>query len=949
MVVKNSMADNNGQYGILYGCSTNGAVFNNEVFDNCPVGQRDGTLGTHCVNCVADCNGCAQECLSDGIHIGARGTLNGAGTDCTEYLDVHHNRVYSNGQDNVDVSGPGAQVCDATSYCVRIGENSVFDAWGKSNVNFSNHCAHHNVIENNFIWGVGTGLGTYACSHHLTIRHNTVWGNGAQAAFWMINGTLFTTVENNIFHANGNAADGVIRTDAWSQNPSNVIRNNTLNNAGTNVISYNDAGQQCTAEAPPYGFSCKFQGNSDVLGPDRPCSHIDPQFYCSTTYIGARSLVCWGGSNNMAVCTTNTQCPGGSCAYCPSIDKTTALAAWPASGGCCGGSVPDSGSAAFVSRCGDANWFNESCLANAFGTDPMLVNSGSVAMAGDLFLAPGDTVAKNQARSSNLDHDYVGTARPQGSGADIGGFELVTESTATSIRTPTPTPMVSPTRTVTPTATTTPTFTSAPTSTRTPTPTPTITVPPTSTKTATPTMTRTSTPSSSPTKTPTPSPTLTACGNGVIDLGEKCDPSVNSGAWPQCGAGFSCSACNCACPSKLKISVDAADPVTVLDLGWAGQLHRQSLLTNTDVTLAVSNCVGSNRPCGQCDVSGPLSNPTGLDSRRCTNNTAIKCTTNTPCVAGGGTCEFFYGGPLPLSAEGDPMCALTYFKGGVSGTTNIESGDLQTMASLSLQLYSPVSFTPPVLCPNCVGDATFNDGIAGGVCVGGTRDGLGCDGSGDVPSNPEFGTTSLDCPPSGFRGSIPIKWKYGTGAASRVLSLNNPACTNASGRRCFCDTCNTTAAEPCFDNADCPMSGGAPGICGGKRCRGGVNLGKPCASNSACPSSDCGRAGLATKPNACTDDTATPGNEAGVCIDSSPMGDEAGSCQGLGGLCFLDNGMIGGTIGASGSVSTPSHDLASATLATVFCQGATSSIAVNSYGLPGPGRLVTKALLERLP
>jgi hypothetical protein len=95
--------------------------------------------------------------------------------------------------------------------------------------------------------------------------------------------------------------------------------------------------------------------------------------------------------------------------------------------------------------------------------------------------------------------DYVGVARPQGSGYDIGAYELVSGAQNT------PTPTASPTVELSGTASPTVTPTLSPSATPTLPPTTTPTVPPTDTETATPVPT--STPTASPTSTPTVPPT----------------------------------------------------------------------------------------------------------------------------------------------------------------------------------------------------------------------------------------------------------------------------------------------------------------------------------------------------------------------------------------------------------------------------------------------------------
>jgi len=262
-----------------------------------------------------------------------------------------------------------------------------------------------------------------------------------------------------------------------------------------------------------------------------------------------------------------------------------------------------------------------------------------------------------------------------------------------------------------------------------------------------------------------------------------------------------------------------------------------------------------------------------------------------------------------------------------------------------------------VPCPRCIGDGTANDGTLGGTCSGGPRNGLSCDASGDVPGHSGFGVTSLDCPPNGSGGSllgvIKARWVYGTADATKTLSGTSLACQGAAGRKCFCGTCNTAAGEPCFANSDCPVSGGSAGICDGKRCVGGANVGTPCTAHSQCPSGSCSRPENPAQPSSCLDDTTTPEDER-LCVDSSPTGDHEGQCPTSGAFCYLDNGdpnsSPAGALVAEGDVlSSVERDAYAAQLATVFCQGTAAAATVRSWGLPGPGRLVTRSGMQFLP
>ncbi len=507
----------------------------------------------------------------------------------------------------------------------------------------------------------------------------------------------------------------------------------------------------------------------------------------------------------------------------------------------------------------------------------------------------------------------------------------------------------------------------------------------------TPTPTPLATPSLTPTRTPTPTPTSTVpgvCADGVVGYGEYCDPP-GIGA---CGPDFACVGCTCACPSTIELTVDAASSSTLVDVGWTGSGHHQPLASNAGLTLTVSGCSGGSRPCGACTLGGPILSADAdagrIHNRRCTNDTAIKCADDVPCLGGGGTCEFFFGSNLPLTLGGVGTCQVSQLTGPVSGTFDVESGAIATDLDLTTRIYR----VPPLSqedhdspCPRCLGDVTPNDGVAGGTCESGPRDGLACDGNADVPGRPDFGTVSLDCPPppSALVATLSIPLDPTTGSASRTLAETNPRCTTGGlplGLRCFCDTCNNANAELCTANADCPMSGGAGGICGGRRCIGGTNVGAPCTTSSECPGGNCTRPGFPTAPNSCLDDSSDPG----LCVDTAPTGDGRGECVVMFGSgptsgqcsnhpqrpcsvdlecdgvlgacvmtprkCFLDNGNPGGELRAVGNASAPVADTSSPMLASVYCVAPTSSSSLyNGVGLPGPARLTMTTTLVAKP
>lgn len=395
----------------------------------------------------------------------------------------------------------------------------------------------------------------------------------------------------------------------------------------------------------------------------------------------------------------------------------------------------------------------------------------------------------------------------------------------------------------------------------------------------------------------------------------------------------------------------------VLDTGWTGQGHDATVISDGTATVSVQSCAGAAPNCGVCSYTGPVANATGeLQSQRCSNDSAIPCTSNAPC--GAGTCKFFFGSYLPLAAGGVSTCVENTFNGGITGTANVDTGTSAGTASLTSRVFSGPTLAVP--CPQCVGDGTANDGTKGGTCSAGLHAGAPCDRSGSSP-NAAFGPTSLDCPPliGGVIGTLPIDLSNTTGTKSRTLSAANPSCRaiGFTDKKCQCDTCNNTAATPCSSNSDCTAAGAT--ICGGRRCAGGANNGTACAVASECPGGACTVPGQATAANQCDDAVCSPdgGNE-GTCAGGpfeqfcSPTETFRGctssaECEFPGDSCSLgknrdcfDSGDIGDAVTATGQADTPTNHESDPTLAALFCIGPVSSSAVNgAAGLPGLGRL----------
>jgi hypothetical protein len=261
-----------------------------------------------------------------------------------------------------------------------------------------------------------------------------------------------------------------------------------------------------------------------------------------------------------------------------------------------------------------------------------------------------------------------------------------------------------------------------------------------------------------------------------------------------------------------------------------------------------------------------------------------------------------------------------------------------------------------------------------------------------VPDRPDFGETSLDCPPdplaifSTVPDPSPIAITSATDPVTKTVTASSPTCGDLSGENCLCDTCNNINREPCTANADCPDPAGPIGpICGGTRCLGGANDGAACTSNTVCPGGLCNRAGWPSSPSSCLDNTATANildctdvDGEGECTEG-PVGKScsvasghaqrgcltdvdcgcapsSGCCEAHNRPCFptgtrTGTGKVGTqTLIANGMEDTPMGDTSSPTLGAVYCARPFVAQAVNTViGLPGPARVTIKGTAVSRP
>jgi len=431
-----------------------------------------------------------------------------------------------------------------------------------------------------------------------------------------------------------------------------------------------------------------------------------------------------------------------------------------------------------------------------------------------------------------------------------------------------------------------------------------------------------------PQRTPTPGGIVPTATTGDVDptatAPEPTDPNATVTPTPATSGGPTGG------PSPCPVGVEVlsnAGTAKVLDTGWTGIAHNATVIGDGKLSFTVA-CDGTTRPCGVCDVSGPIPNANknagDIDAQRCINDTSIKCTDNSAC--GAGTCVYYFGAPLPLSAGGVSTCVTNQVNGAVSGTANIESGAFSTSITLASRVFTGVSNEQP--CPICAGDAvsTPNDGKANGTCSAGARQGQPCDinGRSAVPS---FGNTSLDCPPtaSALLASLSIPLSGSSGTETKTLTAQSPNCNGFFGpgvtKKCFCEPGGTEPNKPngCNDGI-CTDEGGGEGSCEAG----------PIDSNCSIESfRGCSTATQAT--------------------DCPAQGD---SCLSALRPCYIDNGEVGGSVSVTGKADPPKSGKSNPIFATLFCVPPVKSAAsVNTAaGLPGLGRLrLPLATQEVLP
>jgi len=267
---------------------------------------------------------------------------------------------------------------------------------------------------------------------------------------------------------------------------------------------------------------------------------------------------------------------------------------------------------------------------------------------------------------------------------------------------------------------------------------------------------------------------------------------------------------------------------------------------------------------------------------------------------------------LPLNAGGVSTCVTNQINGTVTGTANLSTGQFATTLTLSSRVFNAIETAVP--CPVCVGDATVNDGTKGGTCSGGTKNGQPCDGNGRSPV-PSFGTTSLDCPPNpgAVITTLAIALDGSSGTETLTLTNASPPCSGFPGRKCFCPAeGQVTRPSACIDATDLPGDGT---LCAADSPTEGHCTEGPTDRNCAIESFR-------------------------GCLNNSECPAPSDSCAVAPRPCYLDSGIIGGSVSAFGMADQPdANGAADPTFAALFCVGRTNAAVNAAAGLPGLGRI----------
>lgn len=390
---------------------------------------------------------------------------------------------------------------------------------------------------------------------------------------------------------------------------------------------------------------------------------------------------------------------------------------------------------------------------------------------------------------------------------------------------------------------------------------------------------------------------------------------------------------------SLNAGIGSMRTSTRFEIGYNGLGQGVDLLD--DFRLATN--LDCDDDCVNCNVTLNPIKTSPSSFCRCDSDPSIHCDTINGADAddcGGGTCSCMFGPPLPLSTGGTPACVVNRFSADLLGTADGGTGLAATTIREKAVVHLGISALTP--CPVCENDPTANDGIHGGLCRGGMRDGLSCDQNAE---SPDFGPLSYECLPD------PLSNVSGAGLALTfpLTSVDAPTIgTNLvdAGRPVYCLQCSGDTSVGCSSDAECAALG--IGTCSS-------NTGSPAHANS-CDDNVCTASGptgdgvcLANAPDHfCDGVTRQDGSGLLTCnddadcaaLDASCPGGDCGSCSiSQMRACFPNPLGAAGSDSALGAV--PSSGAYGADLVSTLCLPATADSAVNdSIGLPGPARML---------
>lgn len=416
----------------------------------------------------------------------------------------------------------------------------------------------------------------------------------------------------------------------------------------------------------------------------------------------------------------------------------------------------------------------------------------------------------------------------------------------------------------------------------------------------------------------------------------------------------------------------------------------------------------------------------------CGNGEGIACASDGDCLGtctAAAGCDCYEAPPQPVASVEFPFCVVPRLVADVTGTVDVDSGASLLDKRLEWTGYGALSL--PLPCPVCGGtcaadaeqacvhdddcgdgdtcllDATANDGVRDGTCVGGRSDGQACDVAATNVSFPlspagpadaagESGY-SLDCLPDADATvtgpGLRVHVVETTGAASLDSTLpcdpgaffsdscpclvcsggGNVACSS-DGECSPLQSCSGLPEQACDSDGDCvDFDLGACTAFGNTRCSGATWA--ECSTNAECESVDFGAcvpatcssigSGVVAQPNDCDNGLCTPQDDGEGLCSSGP---EDTFCDGLvqadgGGIRRCDSdadcseevlGFDAGTCTLAQArgcfpepvAATGAVDPDQPLSVAVACVPPGTNVSANlSIGLPGPARLRRRAVL----